>query len=172
MNRTHLNIIGRFIILVLLQVVILERLNLHGFINPYIYPLFLLLLPFGTAKWLLLLLGFFLGITIDMFTNTMGIHAASCVFVAFIRPFVIDILNPSGGYEQDMQPTIKSMGFNWFFSYTLLLLFFHHFSLFFLETFRLTNFFNTFSKAFLSLLFSTAIILIIQFMTFSKKRYH
>ena len=88
----------RFVVLVLIQVLILNNLLLPGVFNPYIYPLFLLLLPIRMPIWLLLLVGFVAGLTIDLFSNTMGMHAAASVLLCFMRPQVLKLIEPSGGY--------------------------------------------------------------------------
>ena len=80
-----LQIILRFIVLVAIQVFILNNIQLGGVINPYLYILFLLTLPVQTPRLLLLLIGFALGISIDMFQNSTGIHAFACVLIAFFK---------------------------------------------------------------------------------------
>src|SRR5580658_7192394 len=108
----------RFIILVGIQVLVLNNLELNGVFNPYIYPLFILLLPINTPKWLLLLLGFGTGLVIDMFSNTMGMHAAATTLLAYMRPYILNVLQPSGGYEPEDKPTLSNMGFRWFITYS------------------------------------------------------
>ena len=69
--------IFRFIILVLVQVLVLNNIQFLGYINPYIYILFILSLPVRTPRWASLLLAFVLGLTIDIFANTPGMHASA-----------------------------------------------------------------------------------------------
>ena len=85
-----------FIVLVFVQVFILNRIELGGYINPYLYILFVMLMPFQTPKWLLLLLGFFLGLTIDLFAHTPGMHSSATVLIAFLRPYVLELIAPRG----------------------------------------------------------------------------
>ena len=87
-----------FLVSVLVQVLIMNNMQFSRFVNPYFYVLFILLLPINFPRYLLLILGFVLGITIDVFSNTPGIHASSAVFMAFLRPYVI---NASNVDEQD-----------------------------------------------------------------------
>jgi len=72
MTYLYLKNAGRFIFLVLFQVWILNNLRVGGYINPYFYIYFVLLLPFSAPKWLLLVSSFLLGISIDLFMNTRG----------------------------------------------------------------------------------------------------
>ena len=80
--------------LVLVQVLILNKIHILGFITPFLYIYFLLKLPTGISRYLLLLLGFILGIKIDVFSNTPGINAAACVFLAFVRPTFLRLFTP------------------------------------------------------------------------------
>jgi hypothetical protein len=168
MNRTGTSHIFRFVGLIILQILLL-RLNLHGFINPYVYPLFLLLLPFEIAPAILIFYGFVLGISVDMFTNTMGIHAAVSVFTAFLRPHVLNMLIPSGGYDSETAPRIKDMGFTWFIAYTGILVFLHHIVLFYLEIMRWSETFYILGKTLFSTIIALIIILVIEYFSFSRK---
>ncbi|RYJ43395.1 rod shape-determining protein MreD [Flavobacterium beibuense] len=86
MNSTVITNIARFILLLAVQVFIFNRINLFGFINPYPYILFILLYPVNGSKAGLLLSSFFLGLIVDMFLNSGGVHAAACVTLAYLRP--------------------------------------------------------------------------------------
>ena len=88
----------RFAVLVLVQVLILNNIQISGYLNPYVYVLFVLLLPFETPNWLLLVVAFLLGLSIDLFSQTPGIHAFATVFMAFFRPFILNVLSPRDGY--------------------------------------------------------------------------
>ena len=153
----------RFIFLVLFQILILNNIHLSGFLNPFLYVLFILMLPFQTPKWLGLILAFFIGITIDMFSDTGGLHAAASVFMAFSRPAVLKLVSPRDGYDLNRSLTLKQLGFNWFFSYSAILIIAHHFVLFYLEVFNFSNFFSTLFRVIASSLFSITLVIISQF---------
>lgn len=125
----------RFIILILIQVLLLNKLPLRWWsppYTPYIYPLFILLLPISTPVWFVLLSGFFLGITMDSFMDTGGIHAMACVLMAFARVKVLSILLPKRLTEyKNSAPNIKTMGWSPFLTYASVLLLLH-FSIFYL----------------------------------------
>ncbi len=160
--------IVRFVLLVLLQVLVFNNIQLGGYLNPYIYVLFLLLMPFETPRWLLLVAAFGLGISIDVFTNTLGMHAAATVFMAFIRPFVLNAIAPRDGYEIGTFPRLFFYGFKWFFKYSFILILAHHFVLFYLEVFSFAHFFHTLSRVLLSTVFSTLFIVLSQYIAFRK----
>lgn len=165
-NKLLINII-RFVILVFVQVFILENINLRGYINPYLYIYFILLLPFETPGWLLLTSSFLLGFSIDTFVGTLGIHTASSVFMAFSRPLVIKAIPSRKDFEPGMKPSISHLGFIWFFSYALILIFIHHLALFYLEVFRFNDFFTTFLRVLLSSSFTLILVIIAQYLFFN-----
>lgn len=158
----------RFFVVVLIQVLIMDNVELGGYLNPYFYILFIILLPFETPRWLLLVLGFILGVTIDLFTNTPGMHAAASVFLAFIRPWVLNFFAPRDGYEPDTFPRIHYYGLYWFTGYTLILTFLHHLILFYLEVFQFQDFFSTFLRVILSTLLTASTIILSQYFIFRK----
>ena len=153
----------RFIFLVLFQVLILNNIQLSGYLNPFLYVLFILMLPFQSPDWLVLILSFVLGISIDMFADTGGLHAVACVLMAFIRRPVLKLVSPRDGYDTGQKPTLQQFGFGWFFSYAGILIFVHHLTLFFMETFSFSEFFSTLFRAILSSLFTLMLIFISQF---------
>lgn len=160
--------IFRFVILVLIQVLVLNNIQLSGFVNPYMYVLFILLLPFETPSWLLLFLGFTLGISIDVFTDTLGMHASACVFLAFLRPYVLNYIALRDGYEVGTSPGILHYGFVWFLKYAAILVFAHHLFLFVVEVFSFSNFWDTLTRTLLSSVFTMVLILTSQFFMFKK----
>ncbi len=161
-NEVLINIV-RFIFLILFQVLILNNIQLSGYLNPFLYVLFILMLPFQTPKWLLLVFAFLIGIGVDMFSDTGGIHAAASVFMAFLRPTILKLFSPRDGYDMGQSPTIQQFGFGWFFSYAGILIFAHHSILFFMETFRFTDIFSTLSRVILSSMFTLTLACISQF---------
>src|SRR5690554_925122 len=152
----------QFVFLVLLQAVVLNNVQFSSFINPYVYILFLLWLPLETPKALLLFLGFLLGLSVDIFSNTLGMHTSAAIFLAFCRPFVLQFIAPRDGYELNQQPGIKDFGWSWFFIYAATLTFLHHLFLFYVEVLRFSDFFNTLGRVFASWFFSLIIIFIAQ----------
>jgi len=159
----------RFVFLVLLQVLIIKNIELGRFINPFIYVLFILMLPFETPKGILLLSSFLLGITIDMFYDTSGMHAAACVFMAFSRPAVLKLFSPRDGYEGETKPTMEYLGASWFISYSSILILLHHFVLFFIEMFSFSEFFSTIFRVIVSSIFTLILVVISQYFFYRKK---
>lgn len=136
----------RFLFLVAIQVVVLNHIQWSGYVNPYVYILFLLLLPVETPKALQLVLGLVTGLVIDMFGNTSGLHAAASVFLMFARPGILRLIAPRDGYDAEVRLIPQVMGLNWFLTYAGILTFLHHLLYFYLEVFRFTEFGMTFLK--------------------------
>ncbi|HLP12317.1 MAG TPA: hypothetical protein VK177_10335 [Flavobacteriales bacterium] len=159
----------RFLVLVLMQVLVLNEIQLGVYMNIYLYVLFILLLPFETPGWVILPLCFLLGFFIDISLNTLGLHTSAATFAAFVRPSVLRILKPREGYDINSSPSLFTMGFNWFVSYALILIFLHHAWLFFMEAFRFTDIIFIFMKIFASLLLNVFLVLLAQLLTASSK---
>ena len=167
MNNIAKNLV-RFAVLVLIQVAILNNIQLNGFLNPYMYVLFILLLPFETPNWLLLILSFLLGFSVDIFSSTIGMHASACVFMGYIRPYVLNYLSIRDGYEVGTTPGIFHYGFAWFFKYALVLILAHHTFLFLVEVFSFSNISETIIRIIFSTFFSLILIVTSQFLMFKK----
>ena len=154
-----------YVVLVLTQVLFLNQVQISGFVNPYIYILFIMLLPVNAPRYVLLLGGFFIGLSIDIFSNTLGVHAFASVFIAFLRPLIIRAITDR---EEDMSdyPGLSQNGLGWFLYYTSLMVVLHHTVLFFTEVFTFADFFGTLYRIVLSSLFSIFVIVLSQFIVF------
>jgi len=110
-------------------VLVFQRVSLawegFNYISVIIYPIFIILLPHRTPHVLLVFLGFLLGISVDIFYNTPGVHASALVMTAYLRPFILKIFEPRGGYSQNQSPTKKLLGINTFAFYAGTMLVIH-----------------------------------------------
>lgn len=156
----------QFAVLIILQLLIFNNIEFTGYVNPYVYVLFILLLPFETPKALLLILAFILGLIIDLFIGTPGVHSTATLSMAFLRPYVLNIFAPRDGYQAGTNPRIRYYGLEWFVKYTAILVIIHHFILFYLEVLSFNHFFNTFLRSFASTSFTLLILVLSQFLVF------
>jgi len=152
-----------FIILVLLQVLFFNNIQFSGYINPYVYIMFILLLPVELPSWIMLIIAFATGLIIDTFSGTLGMHAGATAFAAFIRPDVLRLISPRDGYEPGANPSMMIYGFRWFLIYTAIIISAHHLVLFFFEVFRFTDFFRTLLRILLSSVFTIIFILLTEY---------
>ena len=166
MNNSILKNIIRFVGFVFIQVLILNNINFLGYINPYLYVLFILLYPFNGNQSIFLILSFLLGFSIDLFEDSGGVHAAACVVIAFIRP---NLLRFSFGISYDHQNLrLSTTPFGARLSYIFISIIIHHFILFFLEMFSLSHIIIVLKKTLFSGIFSVVMI-ILSLAVFSKK---
>lgn len=169
MSRIILVNLIRFVTLVFLQVFLLKNVALYNLSTPYLYILFILLLPFETPNVVLFALSFILGLTIDMFYDTPGLHAAACIVLALVRVLFISITVQKDGFDNEPEPTLSIMGFRWFFTYAVVLTAVHHFFLFNLEVFRITEIQYTLSRFLFSSILTVFLMLISGLLFFKKK---
>ncbi|HPS84961.1 MAG TPA: rod shape-determining protein MreD, partial [Bacteroidales bacterium] len=108
-NKLILSNIFRFLIVILLQVTIFNYTNLFGYINPFVYLYFVLLIPFETPMWIALLLAFLTGFTQDLFTSTGGLHAAATTAIAYLRPVLLRTIVSKREYESGLQPGVSDL---------------------------------------------------------------
>ncbi len=152
-----------FILLILSQVLLFSNIQFSGYINPYVYVMFILLLPIEIPSWLLLILSFTIGLIMDFFSGSPGMHSSASLLAGFVRPYVLRIVSPRDGYEPNSDPSMVTYGLRWFFIYTMLIVLVHHTALFYLEVFRLTDFFRTMLRVLLSSFFTIVFIILIEF---------
>lgn len=165
--------ITRFCLFILVQVFVLNQIPpLHQLATPYVYFLFILWLPFKTGRRSVMLLAFALGFALDCFTKTYGLHTAPCVLIAYLRPFLINLLISQEGAESNYnEPSIKSMGFTPYFTYVTILTFIHHTLLFFLQAMQTGGYFYFILKSLLSTAISLALILLTELLFVRKQRF-
>jgi rod shape-determining protein MreD len=163
----------RFALFILIQVFVLNQVPpLHHFVTPYIYFLFILWLPFKMGRRTVMILALFLGFSLDCFTKTYGLHAASCVLIAYLRPFLINLLISQEGAESNYnEPSIKSMGFAPYFTYVAILTLLHHSFLFFLEALQSGGYFYFILKTLISSAISLLLILLTELLFVRKQRF-
>ncbi len=166
MNSNLISNILRFIGLILIQVLVLNNINFMGYVNPYLYILFLLLYPFNTNQSLFLFLAFLLGLSVDIFEDSGGIHAAACLVAAFVRP---NLLRFSFGISYDHQTLrLAATPLGARISYVVLMVAIHHLVLFSLEMFSFSHIILVLKKTLFSGIF-TVIVILLSIALFSKK---
>ena len=153
--------IFRLVIFIVVQVYVLDKLPpLHRFVIPMLYYLFILWLPFTLSRFGLLLIGFVTGLTLDYFKQTPGLHAAACVLIAYVRPFIISILIPKDTTEFNYrEPSPRAMGWAPYSVYVFILTVLHHTYLVLLEWLQ----FGTFLDFVIKVLSTTGISLLLIF---------
>ncbi len=158
MNSSFILNIFRFILLVCLQVLIFNNINLLGYLNPFVYVLFIILFPVNSNKSLLLLMSFLLGITLDAFSDTGGIHATACLIIAYLRPTFFRF---SFGVSYEYQTIKVSEKVNSErISFILLMVFVHHLIVYTLELSRYGMFLDLILRIIFNTIFTSIICIL------------
>ena len=170
MNNLYSKNIIRFLAFVFIQVLILKNIKiLPDFgVQFFIYPLFIILLHFRTPAWATLLLAFLLGISIDVFYDSLGMHAGASVFTAYARLWLLRIMEPRGGYDPNHFPNKNMMGITWYLQFAGILMFIHLFVYFFLQTFLFKAVGFIAVQSILSFIFSSIIVLLHQYTVYPR----
>lgn len=168
MNSSFLLNIFRFIILVALQILMFNNIKLFGYLNPFPYILFIILYPVNSSKYTLLLMSFLLGLTLDAFGDTGGIHATACVILAYIRPTIFKF---SFGLSYEYQ-TIKIADkiTSERISFILFSVFINHFIIYMLELLRFGLILDILLRTILNTLFTTLICILTIYLIKPNKR--
>ena len=163
----------RFVLLILVQYYILDKVSLHQMVVPYIYFLFIIWMPFNLGRGWQMLLAFLLGLTLDSFRHNPGFHAAACVLIAYLRPFLINMLIPQEGAETNYdEPSARSMGgLLPYMLYAGVLTLIHHAWLFFLEALQFGNFWYFIIKTLLSTIITLCLIFVAELMFARKQKF-
>lgn len=169
MNKI-LSVVLQFVVLLAVQILVCNHVNLFGFINPYIYILAILLLPLDIPRPWQYIIAFFTGLTVDFFAMTYGVHASATLWVALARPYLVRRLNGGKTTEATERPVPGVKDFRWLLVYAFLLVFLHHFAITLLETFNFREFFRTLTVSFINALFTTTIVLCIEYIFFPLKK--
>ena len=168
MNSALLGNIVRFVLLLAAQVLVFNRIDLFGFINPFPYVLFIILFPVNGNKSALLAASFFLGIIMDMFWNSGGVHAAACLLLAYFRPAIFKF---SFGLSYEYQTVRLNDSLTpERFSFILIAVVLHHFVLFILEVFKISFLLEILVRTMLSTIFTIVTCIIIIYIIKPNKR--
>lgn len=169
MGNAIIRNIVRFIIMVLLQVALFKNIGYYNVATTYPYIFFIFLLPIGIPNFLLFLISFLTGLTIDAFYDSVGVHAAACVGLALFRVSFHKITIDVDLKDSFNTPSLGLMGTKWFMSYVFFGTFVHHFFLFLIETFTFANFLYTLASTILSSIFTTCIIVLMSLLVYKRK---
>lgn len=170
MSNSYIRLTIQGVVLFILQVILFRNIALFDVAFCFVYIGVLLFLPVEIDRILTLIIAFMVGLSIDVFYNSLGIHAFAAVFLAFIRYFWTKAITPQGGYEGNVSLIIANTGLQWFTSFAFPLIFAHHFILFFIEAGGFLHFGYTLLKVILSSLFTFLVIILIQMLFFSRKK--
>ena len=170
MSRMGIGHLFSFFLYLALQVLVMKNVVLFHTAFCFIYVAYLLTLPVDVNPLFLMGLGFVMGFTIDIFYDSLGMHAFACVFIMYVRSYWLKLVTPQGGYDSNAVPVMAMNGVQWFLIYIVPLVFLHHILLFFVEAGGFGLFWFTVWKAVASTLLTTVLIVIFQFLFGERRR--
>lgn len=135
----YLHKIGWLIGLVLLQVLVLNNIHIGGYATPFLYIYLILKFESDASRNVLMLWAFFLGLMVDVFSDTPGMNAAAAVWLAFVRPTLLRLFVPRDTIDA-LTPSMRAMGISPFLKYVVAAVCVHHVALLTLEFFSFVHF--------------------------------
>jgi len=157
----------QFIILVAVQVLFFNQIHLFGFGCIFLYVLFIINYPFERNKFQLLFSGFLLGFTIDLFSQSYGIHAFATTLITYLRPFIIKFYTGLNDLEA-LKKTYSGFGIIYY-RYAIIMVFIHHFTLFLLEAFSFKYVFPIIFRTAISTILTMIFIFFVQSILVKRK---
>ena len=170
MIRGWYHIIIYIIVFVLLQVLVMNNIHLFGIIVPFIYLYAILKLPIDMTRSSVIFISFLIGLVIDIFSNTFGMHAAACSFIGFIRLPLLERFVDMREMPEGSIPSYNSFGLAKFMRYAVIIVAFHHVALFVIEAFSFFQPLMMITRIFLSIIFTTLLMFIIEAFNLGKKK--
>ena len=171
MNTNFIRLLSYFILLILVQDIVVDKLPLGTYIRPEIYTIFILILPFNYPPISTLGWAFALGLGIDLFSmDVVGLHTASLLVLAYVRPRLLKLVSPKDDLESIATPSYHNLGWRSFIIYVILSVAIYNMVLFTLDAFSFHHFLHLVARIASSTLVTTFFIILIQIAFISKRR--
>lgn len=155
-----------FIFIILLQGLVFNQVQFSGLVYPMVYIVAIIMLPVETSLYLSIAIALVLGVGVDMFSDTFGLHTSSSLLIAYIRPTILKFLRPRDGYDSVLLLSIHDMGKTWFLTFSGLLVAIHHLWFFSFEQLRFDLFFTIILKTLFSTSVTLFIIVLLQYLLY------
>ena len=159
-----------FIVFVLLQTLVIDNIYLFGIVTPFIYIYIIMKFRIDLSRSVVIILSFLLGLSIDIFSNTIGIHAAACSLIGFIRFPLLEQFVDMKEFPDRSVPSLRLFGFSKFFRYILIMVALHHVILFTVESFSFYQPWLMFTRMISSILLTLVLMFIIEAFNPGNKR--
>ena len=170
MNNKWIQFIVYFIFMILIQGLVLNLMPWSVYFHPMIYIIVILMMPFDTNFFVMLLVSLLLGIGVDGITDSFGLHTSSALLIGYLRPNILKLIRPRDGYEDTLMPSVHDMGYTWFFTYASLTIAIHHIWFFTFEVLRFDLIDLIVLKTLVSSLASFGLILLFQYIFYKPSR--
>lgn len=157
-----------FVLFVLIQGLVLKNVVLFNTSFCFLYVLFLLSINIDIEPIPAIMLGFFMGLSVDIFYNSGAIHASSSVFLMYFRSKWLNLITPQGGYDMGARPGVHLNGLQWYLGYIFPLILIHHILLFTIEASNFDIIWFTLKNAVTSTIFTSLIIILVQYIFYKR----
>ena len=161
MNKSFISYILLFVILVLIQILLLNHIVVFNSAVCLIFIYFLIKLPLNLSPNIMLTLGFFLGLFVDIMSDTPGLNALCCTILASLKKPVFYAYEQYDDQKRNVAPSIGTMGFFNFCKYIFSLSAIYCLIVFFVEFVNFSDVIQILIKAGASTLFTFLVILAI-----------
>ena len=155
-----------FVFIILIQGLVMNQLQISELVYPMVYIMALLVLPFETTLLVSILISLFLGVCVDMISDTFGLHTSASLTIGYLRPYILNIIKPRDGYDSSQVPSIHDMGKKWFLIYALIMLTIHHLWFFIFEILRFDLTDIILLKTLFSVIASFILIVLLQYLLY------
>nr|WP_299418421.1 hypothetical protein [uncultured Emticicia sp.] len=162
-SQTVIKLVLTFVIYLVLQILVIRNFVFFDVAFCFVYIACILLIPDEIDPIWVILISFLIGLLVDIFYNTAGVHASACVMIGYLRSYIIKFLFPTKGVESDITISLKEMGGERFIRYVAILTIIHHSLLFFVEAGGFQFFLITVLKIICSVIFTMFLIIILQY---------
>lgn len=169
-SKIIISSIKAFFVYFIVQVFVLKNLVVFDSAFCFLYVFYILLLPLEIKAIPLMLISFVLGISIDTFYDSMGMHTAGLVAMAYVRNKWVQVIIPTGGYDDNVEPSILNMGFGWFFTYSLPLILLHHFIFFYIDNLGTDLYLPLVNRTVSSVAFALILGIMVQMLFYKRRR--
>ncbi len=164
MNRLYVSHAIQSLVVLIIQVLLLKNVQIPVFdrytIAIIIYPIIIIFLPLETRRSLVIIGAFFVGLLIDLFYDTIGVHTAALVLTAFLRTPILQLIEPRQGYRNGIALSGRNYGFGWVATYTAIILFIHVLTFYSIDAFTFVFFLKIIASTMLTFLVSYIIIIL------------
>jgi len=155
-----------FVFIILLQGLVFNQIQFSGLVYSMVYVIAIIMLPFDTKLTLTVAIALLLGIGVDMFSDTFGLHTSSALLIGYFRPKLLDLLRPRDGYDKALIPSIHDMGKGWFLLFSAILIGAHHLWFFTFELLRFDLIGTILLKTICSSVITLFIIILLQYLLY------
>ena len=110
MSKTVIQFALMFVVLVIAQSVIFNRIALFSVALAFVFIYFIVRLPISLGSSKVIALSFLIGVAVDIFSDTPGMNALACTVIGAMRRFVIRLYVPREDDVIRAVPSLRSLG--------------------------------------------------------------